>query len=119
MLDLDYGARAEPHELWRWVFQSDTYRESLLYAHPVERALHVGNRPGQIDSILIHHPPADAVDDPADGQAPIEHRIHGYTVAGMHRGKVHLAKIGRGEPFFGIDESEERLPRDNEFPAGH
>src|SRR5215472_516944 len=80
MLDLDHRARSQPHDLWRRILQADAYRESLRHTHPVERALHVGNRAGHVDSILIQHPPANAVDGPADGQASIDHRIDRYTV---------------------------------------
>src|SRR5215469_590113 len=118
MLDLDYRARSQPHDLRRRILQADAYRESLRHTHPVERALHVGNRAGQGDSILIQHPPANAVDDTADGQATIDHRIDRYAVAGVYPGEIRLAKIGRSEPFFGIDKSEERLPGSDEFPGG-
>src|SRR5215467_8645192 len=64
MVDLDHRTRSEPHDPWRWAFQPDANRESLRYAYPVERAFDVGNRAGQVDSILIHHPPANAVDHP-------------------------------------------------------
>src|SRR5262245_18485743 len=118
MLDLDYRARSQPHDLRRRILQADAYRESLCHTHPVERALHVGIRAGHVDSILIQHPPTNAVDNPADRQAAIDHRIDRYAVAGMYRGEIRLAKIGGSEPFFSIDESEQRLARGHEFAAG-
>src|SRR6516225_1144449 len=117
MLDLDYRARSQPHELCRRVLEADADRESLRHAHPVERALHVGDRAGQVDAILIEHPPANTVNNPTGSQAAIDHRIDRYAVAGVYRGEIRLTKIGGREPFFGVDKSEQRLPRGDEFPA--
>src|SRR5215469_8091963 len=118
MVDLNYCGRPQPHDPWRWAFEADAHRESLRHAHPVERALDIRSRAGQIDLILIEHAPADAVDNSPYRQAAIDHRIRRYAVAGVHRGEIRLAEIGGDEPFLGIDEGEQRLPRSDELAAG-
>src|SRR5262249_23226128 len=106
-------------DLWRRVFQADAYWEPLRHPHPVERALHVGDRAGEVDSILIEHAPANAVGHSTDGQTAIDHRISGYAIAGTDPREIRLAQIGGNEPLFGIDESEERLPGSDEFSCGY
>src|SRR5215469_8568833 len=65
MLDLDYCARPQPHDLRRRVFEPDPHREPLRHAYPIERAFYVGNRTRHIDLILIENAPANAVHDAA------------------------------------------------------
>src|SRR5215470_15294695 len=118
MVDLDYGTGSQAHHPWWRTLQANTDWEALRDTHPIERALHVGNRARKVDSILVHHSPADAVNDSADGLAAIDHRIDGDAVTVVHRGEIRLAEIGGGEPFFRIDKGKERLSGGDELTAG-
>jgi hypothetical protein len=73
MLDLDYGTRAETYESLRRVLQSNTNGKPLSDAHPIEGALHKGDRARNVNSILIDDAPSDSLDNPFDRNFAVDH----------------------------------------------
>src|ERR1700730_7011391 len=109
MLDLHDSARAQPHELFRRVFEPDTHWEALSNTYPIQRPLHVRWRAREIDPLCVQHAPSDTFDGAFDRPSSIDHRKDGCAITDGNGLQIRLPEIGDGKPLFRVDQSEQPL----------
>ncbi len=119
MLHLHHGACAESQQVVVvWVFQSNANRKALR--NPDPSSMNVRHRgPSAADSARSSSstPEPIPLNDRPDRCPAIDHRVDRGTISHPDRRQLELPEVRHGEPFFGIDESEERLRGNHYFPG--
>src|SRR5262249_12877340 len=80
VLDLDHRAGTETHELLRGILEPNAYGKTLRDPHPIQGTLHIRNGTRNIDAILIHDTPTDALHNSFNRDFSVYHRKHRGTV---------------------------------------